>query len=86
MAITAEDRFRAESLTITELFQSATYEVPAFQRDYAWTKEQCEDLWGDIKSLVEGDAKAHFLGPMVVIRKGQNNQKNFLVIDGQQRL
>ena len=86
MAITAEDRFRAESLTVTELFQSATYEVPAFQRDYAWTKEQCEDLWGDIKSLVEGDAKAHFLGPMVVIRKGQNNQKNFLVIDGQQRL
>lgn len=77
MALTAEDRFRAESLSVTELFQSATYEVPAFQRDYSWTKEECEDLWGDITSLVEGEAEAHFLGPMVVIRQGLKNQKNF---------
>lgn len=86
MALTAEDRFKAESLTITELFQSATYEVPAFQRDYSWTKEQCEDLWGDIKNLVDGQVKAHFIGPMVVIRQLGKNQKNYLVIDGQQRL
>lgn len=86
MALTAEDRFKAESLTVIELFQSATYEIPAFQRDYAWTKEQCEDLWGDIKSLVDQEVKAHFIGPMVVIRHGDKNQKNFLVIDGQQRL
>jgi len=86
MALTAEDRFKAESLNITELFQTATYEVPAFQRDYSWTKEQCEDLWSDIENLVEGQVKAHFIGPMVVIRHGEKNQKNYLVIDGQQRL
>ena len=86
MALTAEDRFKAESLTITELFQTASYEVPAFQRDYSWTKDQCEDLWGDIKNLVDGQVKAHFIGPMVVIRHGEKNQKNYLVIDGQQRL
>jgi len=86
VALTAEDRFKAESLTITELFQTATYEVPAFQRDYSWTKEQCEDLWGDIENLVDGQVKAHFIGPMVVIRHGEKNQKNYLVIDGQQRL
>ena len=86
MALTAEDRFKAESLTVIELFQSATYEIPAFQRDYAWTKEQCEDLWGDIKNLVDQQVKAHFIGPMVVIRHGDKNQKNYLVIDGQQRL
>jgi uncharacterized protein with ParB-like and HNH nuclease domain len=86
VALTAEDRFKAESLTVIELFQSATYEIPAFQRDYAWTKEQCEDLWGDIKSLVDQQVKAHFIGPMVVIRHGDKNQKNYLVIDGQQRL
>lgn len=51
MSFTAEDRFRADSLTIRELFQGACYEVPAFQRDYAWTKEQCEELWGDLKIL-----------------------------------
>lgn len=86
MAQTAEARFKADSLTITELFQNATYEVPAFQRDYSWTKEQCEDLWGDIENLVDGQVKAHFIGPMVVIRHSEKNQKNYLVIDGQQRL
>ncbi len=86
MALTAQDRFKAESLTITELFQSATYEIPAFQRDFSWTKEQCEDLWEDLKNLLDGQFKAHFIGPMVVIRQGDNNQKNYLVIDGQQRL
>ncbi len=86
MALTAEDRFKAESLTITELFQNAIYEVPAFQRDYSWTKEECADLWSDIKNLVDGEVKAHFIGPMVVIRQGEKNQKKYLVIDGQQRL
>ena len=86
MALTAQDRFKAESLTVTELFQSGTYEIPAFQRDYSWTKEQCEDLWGDLKNLLEGQVSAHFIGPMVVIRHGDKNQKNYLVIDGQQRL
>lgn len=86
MALTAEARFRADSLTITELFQTGSYEVPAFQRDYAWTKEQCEELWNDLKNLIEGHVKAHFLGPMVVIKQGDKNQKNYLVIDGQQRL
>lgn len=86
MALTAQERFKADSLTVTELFQSGTYEIPAFQRDYAWTKEQCEDLWGDLKNLLDGEIKAHFIGPMVVIRNGEKNQKNYLVIDGQQRL
>jgi uncharacterized protein with ParB-like and HNH nuclease domain len=86
VALTAQERFKAESLTVTELFQSGTYEIPAFQRDYSWTKEQCEDLWGDLKNLMDGQVKAHFIGPMVVIRHGEKNQKNYLVIDGQQRL
>ena len=86
MGLTAEDRFKAESLTVIELFQTATYEIPPFQRDYAWTKDQCEDLWGDIKNLVDQQVKAHFIGPMVVIRKEDKNLKNYLVIDGQQRL
>ncbi len=68
------------------MFQSGTYEIPPFQRDYSWTKEQCEDLWGDIKNLVDDQVKAHFIGPMVVIRQLDKNQKNYMVIDGQQRL
>lgn len=82
----SDDRFKADSLSIIELFQSTTYEIPAFQRDYSWTKEQCADLWSDLQDLMDGESSSHFLGPMVVLRQGENSRKNYLVIDGQQRL
>ena len=85
MSLTAQDRFKAESLSILELFQNSTYEIPRFQRDYAWTKEQCEALWMDWRNLVETKSSAHFLGPMVVVRF-EDQGKKFLVIDGQQRI
>ena len=85
MSLTAQDRFKAESLSILELFQNSSYEIPRFQRDYAWTKEQCEALWIDWRNLVETQSAAHFLGPMVVVRI-ENQGKKFLVIDGQQRI
>ena len=85
MSLTAQDRFKAESLSILELFQNSTYEIPRFQRDYAWTKEQCEALWMDWRNLVETKSSAHFLGPMVVVRI-EDQGKKFLVIDGQQRI
>ena len=30
-----------------------SYNVPRFQRDYAWEQENWEDLWSDIESLAE---------------------------------
>ncbi len=51
MVLAAEDRFKAESLTTTELFQNAIYEAQALQRDYSWTKEVCADPWSDIKKF-----------------------------------
>ncbi|MEQ1546978.1 DUF262 domain-containing protein, partial [Methyloglobulus sp.] len=27
------------------------YQVPRFQRDYAWDREQWEDLWSDIETI-----------------------------------
>ncbi len=57
------------------------YQVPRFQRDYAWETEQLEDLWADIESLpVE---RHHYMGYIVLQRKSQHD---FEVIDGQQRL
>lgn len=57
------------------------YQVPRFQRDYAWDKEQWEDLWSDIESI--GDEHYHYMGYIVLQRKSQHD---FEVIDGQQRL
>jgi uncharacterized protein with ParB-like and HNH nuclease domain len=96
-----KEKFTAESLSIVELFRGCSYVVPAFQRDYAWTEEQCSALWDDINSVNRESENFsidlpydHFLGPMVVIeeknRDGGEPNKNysskFLVIDGQQRL
>lgn len=57
------------------------YQVPRFQRDYAWEREQIEDLWTGIESLVA--EKHHYMGYIVLQRKSQHD---FEVIDGQQRL
>jgi len=59
-----------------------TFEVPPFQRDYSWDKEEWEDLWLDIIGLEEeGD---HYMGYVVLQETKQS--KNFLIIDGQQRI
>jgi len=57
------------------------YQVPRFQRDYAWEQEQLEDLWADIETLPT--EKHHYMGYIVLQRKSQHD---FEVIDGQQRL
>ncbi len=58
-----------------------TYKVPTFQRDYSWKMENWIDLWEDIKVLIS-TGRDHYMGAVVLQKKGE---KNFLVIDGQQR-
>lgn len=60
-----------------------TFKVPPYQRDYSWTDEQWEDLWLDVLELVEDADKRHYMGATVL--KGEND-RTFLIIDGQQRL
>jgi uncharacterized protein with ParB-like and HNH nuclease domain len=59
-----------------------TFEVPPFQRDYSWDKEEWEDLWLDLIGIEdEGD---HYMG--YVVLQETKESKNFLIIDGQQRI
>ena len=59
------------------------YEIPKFQRDYTWENENWDDLWQDIKSLISNEEYEHYMGYLVL---QTSNNKNFLIIDGQQRL
>lgn len=59
------------------------YTVPAYQRDYSWTEEQWEDLWTDIADLAGKPDETHYMGALVV---EQRSDREFAVIDGQQRL
>ncbi len=55
------------------------YEIPPYQREYSWGKEQWENLFDDINENDPG----YFLGSIICI--GEEN-KCLSVIDGQQRL
>lgn len=58
------------------------YFIPKYQRDYSWDIEQWSDLWYDIKQLIH-DQESHYMGYLVL---QTSDDKNFFVIDGQQRL
>lgn len=61
-----------------------TYRVPPFQRDYSWTEDEWDDLWQDILGLFEEDGEeVHYMGYLVLQTA---NNKNFDIIDGQQRI
>jgi len=62
------------------------YRVPRYQRDYAWTKDQVEQLWSDLASAFHA-SQDYFLGSIVVMTEGDGSeQKVFSIVDGQQRL
>ncbi|MDR0973164.1 MAG: DUF262 domain-containing HNH endonuclease family protein [Prevotellaceae bacterium] len=57
------------------------YIVPKFQRDYSWDTEQWDDLWQDITQMLEKQDE-HYMGYLVL---QTSNNKEHLIIDGQQR-
>jgi hypothetical protein len=59
------------------------YEIPKFQRDYSWEAEQWDDLWQDIQALYKDEENEHYMGYLVL---QTHNNKEFQIIDGQQRL
>lgn len=59
------------------------YEIPKFQRDYSWEAEHWDDLWQDIKLILAHEDNEHYMGYLVL---QTTNNKEFFIIDGQQRL
>jgi len=59
------------------------YEIPKFQRDYTWETEHWDDLWQDVLQLVSNEETEHYMGYLVL---QTSDNKNYHIIDGQQRL
>ena len=59
------------------------YRVPPYQRDYSWSEEEWEDFWNDVVDLHREPDSRHYMGAVVV---EMESDREFLVIDGQQRL
>lgn len=61
------------------------YEIPPYQRPYAWTTEQAGELFDDLYDFYQNEREdSYFLGSIVLIK--EENLPHSYVIDGQQRL
>ena len=68
--------------------QNFLFEVPKYQRYYAWEPEQVNDFIKDLDGILVDPEKDHFFGGIVCVSKrvyGSTRQQKEL-IDGQQRL
>lgn len=71
--------------------KKADFLIPDYQRPYAWSEEECQNLWEDIFTFAIPDDDAtkfnseeeYYLGPIVTFK---NDSGKLEVIDGQQRL
>ncbi|OBF38939.1 hypothetical protein A5719_17565 [Mycolicibacterium peregrinum] len=66
---------------------TVVYEIPKYQREYAWTKQEWDELCDDLLED-DGSGSGHFLGTIICINRTSNaNEENVLeLVDGQQRL
>jgi uncharacterized protein with ParB-like and HNH nuclease domain len=70
--------------SIEQLFTGdARYSVPLYQRSFAWTHDEVEELWDDITAAAARGNSEYFLGT-IVLQKTDTNE--YEIIDGQQRL
>ena len=63
--------------------ESAIYEVPIYQRNYAWEKEEISALVHDVYNAISSKKENYYIGTLVSFYKGD---RIYEVIDGQQRL
>ncbi len=80
----------AHDKLIREIFEgSYQFEIPDYQRPYAWTTEQAEELFNDLMSAMQdartnGATSQYFLGSIVLTKNDRDPRA--MVVDGQQRL
>lgn len=71
---------------ISSLFDGRTiFNIPEYQRAYAWGKDQLSDFIGDIENQKQN--RSYFLGTVLFEEKGlEKNYEIIDIVDGQQRL
>lgn len=75
------------TINIGELFESGTYVIPIYQRNYAWGETEVKQLIQDISDFSEVHPnKNYFIGTLVVYKRYEAGKTVYETIDGQQRL
>lgn len=69
------------SLSVNRLLNEDTYAIPLYQRNFAWTYDEIEQLLNDVADAFQEKRDNYYIGTLVV-----NEENNlFKIIDGQQR-
>mgnify|MGYP003990649227 FL=1 len=68
---------------IGTFFSGKQYEIPQFQRDYSWKKDQIQEFWEDAWDVHIDHVEDYFFGPMVLIKT--STHEPLKIVDGQQR-
>ncbi len=71
------------SIQPMKTFLQEKYQIPNYQREYAWEKDEVSDFLRDIDETRKDTDSVHFFG-QVVVHNDEENKKKF-IIDGQQR-
>lgn len=74
-----------KEISIRELYsgEKATFEVPIYQRNYAWEKDEIAALIQDVYDAMSANKPYYYIGTLVSFHKGD---EIYEIIDGQQRL
>ncbi len=69
------------SLSVNHLLNKDSYAIPLYQRNFAWTYDEIEQLLNDVADAFQEQRENYYIGTLVV-----NKEKDlFKIIDGQQR-
>ena len=63
------------------------FNIPVYQRKYSWKEEQCKKLFDDLLNIKYQNKSLHFIGTIVYVDINTSPSfKEFIIIDGQQRI
>ncbi|MGH1614618.1 DUF262 domain-containing protein [Helicobacter pylori] len=76
-----------ELLNLDGVVEKGVFEIPSYQRGYAWQIRQLEDFWNDLEHVSKLGDKFHYMHSLT-LRELENEFESsaFEIIDGQQRL
>ncbi|PDW93903.1 hypothetical protein BB393_07845 [Helicobacter pylori] len=76
-----------ELLNLDGVIEKGVFEIPSYQRGYAWQERQLKDFWNDLEHVSKLGDKFHYMHSLTL--RGLENEfesSAFEIIDGQQRL
>ncbi|GHR04297.1 hypothetical protein VN1244_12640 [Helicobacter pylori] len=76
-----------ELLNLDGVIEKGVFEIPSYQRGYAWQIRQLKDFWNDLEHVSKLGSQFHYMHSLT-LRELENEFENsaFEIIDGQQRL